>query len=358
MTSIVKNKSCKLSDIAENAGLALSTVSRILNNNPGDYSSEETRQRVRLIAKKLGYRTNFGYKLMQGQKTHTVAIMMAEDYIKSEEHISELIIRLLNKFDQLDYSVYFKTFTYSTVDNLEKVRELISRGVEHFLLLGNPVGAVEIEKEIENNERSVLGFNTTEIKRYICVDSACGILAIFRFFLNEGRNFRLVCPVNDLNMDNTRIIALQRLFPALTFEQIVERYVFTIDAIELCKINLVTDLSAAGWEGTARIVKELPQVNALFFLTDYVAIGGANFLTMNGFEVGKGMLVAGFNNVPAVKLYPFPISSVEHDLDRIVSLLVEESLVITPCQHIVEPIVHIRTSNAYTQKKELAYEKD
>ncbi len=48
MASIVKNKSCKLSDIAESAGLALSTVSRILNNHPGDYSSEEMSTRINI----------------------------------------------------------------------------------------------------------------------------------------------------------------------------------------------------------------------------------------------------------------------------------------------------------------------
>ena len=78
-------------------------------------------------------------------------------------------------------------------------------------------------------------------------------------------------------------------------------------------------------------------------MNDYMAIGGANFLVRNGFEVGKDMLVAGCNNISAVQLYPFPISSVEHDLGKMVSLLVEESLVTTPCQQIIEPIVHIRT---------------
>jgi hypothetical protein len=53
--------------------------------------------------------------------------------------------------------------------------------------------------------------------------------------------------------------------------------------------------------------------------------------------------VAGFNNVPAVTLYPYPISSVEHDLDKVVDLLVEESLLTTACKHIIKPIIHIRT---------------
>ncbi|MHB9139998.1 MAG: LacI family DNA-binding transcriptional regulator [Victivallaceae bacterium] len=342
--SIVKNKSCKLSDVAEKAGLSIATVSQILNNKPCNYSSEETRQRVRLIAKELGYRTNFGYRLMQGQNTHTVAIMVAEAYQNSEEHYNELIIRLMNKFDQLNYSVYFRVFTYSEEDNLEKVRDLISRGVEHFVFLGDPVGHVNVEKEIENSGRSLVGFGNC-LKRHVNVDSAAGVMAIFRFFLNEGRDFRLVCPANHLNSDNTRIIALQRLFPELTVEQIVKRYIFVTDAVDLCHADLAVDLGAAGWAGASRIVKELPQVNALCFMTDYMAIGGANLLSRSGLEVGKDILVAGFNNVAAVKLYPFPISSVEHDVDRLVALLVEESLGTAPCQYIIEPIVHIRIND-------------
>jgi hypothetical protein len=44
---IIKNKTCRLSDVAEAAELSLATVSQILNNKPCNYSSEETRQRVR-----------------------------------------------------------------------------------------------------------------------------------------------------------------------------------------------------------------------------------------------------------------------------------------------------------------------
>lgn len=331
-----------MSDVAEAAELSLATVSQILNNKPCNYSSEETRQRVRHIAKELGYRTNFGYRLMQGQKTHTVAIMVSQAYMKSEEYLNELIIRLINKFDQLDYSVYSRSFTYSAEDNLEKVRELISRGVEHFVLIGSPVGHAEIEKEIENSGRSQV-CHGPNFKRYVIGGSAIGIMTIFRFFLNEDRNFRFVCPVNLLDADNSRIIALQRLFPELTFKQIVERYVFTTGSVDFNSPDFAIGFSKVGWEGVSRIVKALPQVNALYFMTDYMAVGGANFLLRHGFEVGKDILVAGFNNIPAVKLYPFPISSVEHDLDRVVSLLVEESQLDTPCQHIVEPVVHIRT---------------
>lgn len=340
---LVSDNSCKLRDVAEKAGLSLATVSQILNNRTSNYSSEETRQRVRQIAKKLGYRTSFGHKLIQGQKTRTVAIMLSQSYMKTEEHLNELIIRLMDKFDQLDYSVYLKSFAYSTAENLEIARELFSRGAEHFVFVGDPVGCLEIEKEIENKGRSLVCFGTQNLTRYVNVDTADGAMTIFRFFLDEGRNFRLVCPINDLNMKNTRIIALQRLFPELAYEQIIERYIFTTDGVDFRNADFAVELRTKGWKATSRIVRELPNVNALYFHNDLMALGGANFLARNGFEVGKDMLVAGFNNIQAVKFYPFPISSVEHDSEKIVSLLVEESLVTSPCQHIIEPIVHIRT---------------
>ena len=340
--SIVKKKNCTLRDVAGKTGLSVATVSEILNNKPCNYSSEETRQRVQNTAKMLGYRTNFGYKLMQGQSTNTVAILISQTYIQSEEYISELIIRLMNKFDQLDYAVYFKAFTPSAEKNLEQVRELVSRGVEHFVLIGDPLGYLEIEKEIMNKGLSIVCFGSQTLTRFVSADISAGVMTIFRFFLNEGRDFRLVCTLNHLDANNTRIVALQRLFPELVFEQIVERYIITTDAVDFENADFAVNLSKAGWEGTSRIIKSFPQVNALCFMNDYMAIGGANFLGRHGFEVGTDMLVAGFNNVQAVKIYPLPISSVEINMERIVPLLVEESLVNTPCQHIIEPIVHIR----------------
>lgn len=331
-----------LKTIAAEARLSVSTVSQILNDKSNNFSSEINKQKVRQIAQKLGYRTNFGYRLMQGQKTHTVAIMLSEAYMNAEEHLNELIIKLMNKFNQLDYSVYSMNFTHSVEDNLDKVRELISRGVEHFVLIGEPVGCFEIEQEIEQRERSLVCYGRG-LKRIIHVDSIAGALGIFHFFSNENRDFRFVCPLNHAVKDNTRLIALQQLFPELTFEQIIERYVVTTKAINFESANYPAHLSDLGWEGASKTVKTLPQVNAIFFMTDYMAIGGANFLTLNGFEVGKDVLVAGFNNVPAVTLYPFPISSVEHDLDKVVDLLVEESLLTTACKHTIKPIIHIRT---------------
>jgi DNA-binding LacI/PurR family transcriptional regulator len=45
-----------LADVAKRAGVALSTVSAVLNNRPDCFVSEETRQRILKAAEELGYR--------------------------------------------------------------------------------------------------------------------------------------------------------------------------------------------------------------------------------------------------------------------------------------------------------------
>ena len=70
--------------IAERAGLSQSTVSQILNRKANDFSSEETRQRVFALASELGYKQNFGHKLLRGDKTRTVGVLLGMHRITLE----------------------------------------------------------------------------------------------------------------------------------------------------------------------------------------------------------------------------------------------------------------------------------
>ena len=59
--------------IAEVAGVSVATVSHVLNNR-SNVCTEATAERIRKVASELGYRVNFGYKLMHSIPTRTVAV--------------------------------------------------------------------------------------------------------------------------------------------------------------------------------------------------------------------------------------------------------------------------------------------
>ena len=171
---------CSLKDIAQECGLSVSTVSQILKNSPCDYSSKQTRARVRETAQRLGYRTNYGYRLMRGQKTMTVAILASMEHMRAEEHVKQLVIELMSCFDRKGYASYFNTFAYDAQENLNKVRDLLARGVEYFIFVGAPLGHRELEQEIEDKGGYLIS-TSRELRNHIYLDAMRASLRLLEY---------------------------------------------------------------------------------------------------------------------------------------------------------------------------------
>ena len=65
-----------LKDIARECGLAVSTVSNILNNNETSFASEEVRVRVRSTAQRLGYKKDYLSSSLRTRKTKSVGLVV------------------------------------------------------------------------------------------------------------------------------------------------------------------------------------------------------------------------------------------------------------------------------------------
>ena len=307
--------------IAERAGLSQAAVSQILNRKANDFSSEETRRRVFAIAGELGYKQKFGHKLLRGDKTQTVGILLPMHRIALEEHMQALIIMLLDKLERKGYGSYFVTLAESEEKNLQLIRDLVGRGVDCFIVLGEPVGERKIEQEIVKNGRTVIGY-LNSFRRTLTQSITQSCCEILRFFLDEGRtNFRFLLG-SPLSPGNERFLSLKQVFSELTDAEIRSRYY-----VELGRLGEHDDIdlyARIGYEKTRETLEQDPSVSAIFYLSDYFAIGGVRYLLETGRKIGSDVLVAGFNNIHAIRNSFFPISSVEHALPEITDALVEE----------------------------------
>ena len=308
-----------LKQVAERAGLSQSTVSQILNRRPNDFSSEETRRRVFAIASEIGYKQNFGHKVLRGDKTHTIAILLGMHRISLEEHIQELIIMLLDKFEQKNYASYLITLGDTASGNMKKIKDLISRGVDGFVAIGSPHGGKEMEQEIRTRGKSIIGFNA-DFKRNIYQGVSASAEAILRFFLSEGRiNFKVLFGEG---IDSERMQAVYRLFPDLSKDELLSRYYVGMG--NLGEHNDIDLFSRIGYEKTREVMENDPSVQALYYLSDYFALGGVRYLYEHGYRVGEDVAVGGFNNINAVRNHVCPISSGRHKLEEISDILVKE----------------------------------
>lgn len=130
----VKKENVTMKTIAEEAGVTLTTVSRILNNKGGKYA-DKTKERIFEIADRLKYRPNALVLGMQSGKTNTAGVMLPT----SEWFYSQIIAGIHEVF--LDHETLMMLDWNSRSinekdDTLERriIHQLVDRRVDGIIL--------------------------------------------------------------------------------------------------------------------------------------------------------------------------------------------------------------------------------
>ena len=116
-----------LADVAELAGVSLTTVSRVLNNR--GYLSEKTKKNVADAIEKLGYRPNSLARALHGKRTQTVGLIVPA---VSLPFFGELAVEVENALADAGYRILI----CNSMGRADREREYLS------LLVGNRVDGI------------------------------------------------------------------------------------------------------------------------------------------------------------------------------------------------------------------------
>ena len=298
--------------ISEHTGLAVSTISEILNNKP-NFCSRETRQYVLDTAGKLGYTPNLGFKLMTGRDTGTAVILYSQRRISFEEHNRALAMLLLEELDKLGRSAYTVVLSVDAKQNLQRIRELISRGCREFFFLGAPMGDREIYNLIDNEKLNHSHFNSYGATfNSILIDYnfvTAGFLDYYLerdirpYLLYTGRHFERYAKAELLRRD---------LVPEQHFIEISDHG------------HLQKDCFMLAYERTRDAIKthigHVQTPAGFICMTDCDAMGALAALNLAALPVAYNAipLVCGFGNSSYSKLSIQPVNSVDLKLKYVV----------------------------------------
>ncbi|MBQ9754763.1 MAG: LacI family DNA-binding transcriptional regulator [Lentisphaeria bacterium] len=339
-----KKSKVTLRDIAAAVNLSPAAVSQILNNKEINYCSEATKERVRQAARDLGYRRNIGYKLMHHQSTGTVGIMIASGFIPQEEHYRTLILELLREFEERSLAAFCHIMPRNEKQALAKVHDYIARGVEHFVFIGCPTGWEKIDEECSRLGITAV-FTREFTRRFVANDVTSGLEVIFRHLIGHcGENFKLLCSESWASApENNRLDALQRIFPELSREKIIEKFIFlTSNPAEGC------DLPRWAYEtsskGTADILRKYPDLKGIIFVNDLFAWGGSELLRTENYKKYRNLYLAGCNYNLLMRFTPLNFATVEFDVHAMVQAVADAALSDAPCRKWIPTIPHINVA--------------
>lgn len=130
-----------LKDVAKEAGLTVTTVSRVLNNR--GYISDNARQRVAAAIEKLNYRPNELARSLQNKSSNTIGVIVP--HIR-HPYFAEMISNLENEAHKKGYKILLCNSQGREDKMLEYVDMCYSNRVSGLILFSGTVDAAVFEK--------------------------------------------------------------------------------------------------------------------------------------------------------------------------------------------------------------------
>ncbi|MBE6365967.1 MAG: LacI family transcriptional regulator [Lentisphaerae bacterium] len=339
-----------IKDIALRANVSYQAVSAVLNNKTNCRVSPQKREHIHNIARELGYQVNFGYKLMHGHSTHTVAIVSAMRQIDSEEHIQKMLLKLIRQMNLMGFSTYFKNMTANAEENIRQIRELVTRGAEHFVFIGTPFGHAEIESELSKSQRTFIGWNSL-FSRNLKADSVEASFKLLSFLKEQsGENPLLILP-GKKSVSSARFEALQQLIDDQTVDDILKKNVIFTQSLEWDEKDFEAKAFELGYTGTEMAFAGEHKPRAIAYFTDGFAMGGACWCQQHDLIIGKDIFLSGFNNIDAVRFNAFPIASAAHPIDRSIEIILQQMNKTEPFETTLQLDVFLRDINNHPFQK-------
>lgn len=293
---MVTSMSVTIKDVAKAANVSVATVSRVLNkkNNVSDEAIEAVQQAV----KHLGYSPNFlGRDLRKSETRRILAIIASTE----QSFYSEVLRGMEEGAMARGYDVLIATTRDDPKHEMHLLEMLFSRSVDGAVLLGPKLDAATISSLAENHNIA------------ICLERLenCRVLTVTINNVSAGRD-----AVNYLIRKGRRRIGLlttqQRSQSSVDREQ-GYREALAENGLRYDE-NLVYygDYSSdAGMRGCERLMKLKEPPDAIFSISDMIAIGAMNYAIENRIQIGSDVLFFGFDNIQYSRIFIPHLSTVQ-----------------------------------------------
>ncbi len=281
--------SVTIKDVAKAAGVSVATVSRVLNNSSA--VSDETAASVNQVIKDMGYSPNFLGRNLRKCETHNILAILPS----TEHTVYTNIIRGMQDAAYPDYDIFLSTSSSYIDTEMRLLNMLFNRTVDAAVLLGTQLDADTLN-DLSQKYNIALCSERVEKAKVLTVtvnDEQAAYDAV-SFFLKKGK--RKIGLVTTSGVSN----ALSSLDRERGYARALAEY--GIDKDEQYIFRCTYDYTDGA--KALKYFMSLPEPpDAVFCISDLLAIGLINQALTQGIEVGSQLDVCGFDNVSISEMY-------------------------------------------------------
>ncbi len=293
-----------LKAVAARADVSYQTVSKVLNGQ--SQVSPETRQRIMDAVHELGYRPNYIARNMRIQRSFMIGYSWVQTPPDQINHIlDQFLSSMVREAEAAGYHLLPFPFREGQVGDY---RELIDTGrVDGFVLTSVDYNDPRIHFLLERSFPFVaFGRSNPELVfPYVDVDGADGIRQAVEYLIQRGhRQIAAIAWPTDSRVGNERILGYFETMRLAGLE------------VKPTWVERGEGAFEFGREATLRLL-DLPHPDrptALIALNDTQAIGAMQAARERGLEVGKELLIIGFDDAPMSQYLMPPLTTIRQPI--------------------------------------------
>ncbi|MBX3061983.1 MAG: LacI family DNA-binding transcriptional regulator [Anaerolineae bacterium] len=294
-------------DVALKAGVSQGTVSRVLNGTPTSISiSSDTQQRVMQAVEELGYYPNLAARTLRTQRTHLIAIMIAD--ISNPFYHS--IVRTIQDIVRVkDYDVMIANTDHHYEDEKRFCAAVMRRAVDGVIMVPFHLSTEEIDQVIKRTGTSIvaLGKHIThpEVDLVYADDQLATYQGVHWLIADQGHQHIGFIGVPDSFPPGPR--RLHGYEAALTEAGIALNPEYMVFG----------DFTAeTGYQSMQNFLSLPTPPTAVFCCNDRIAIGAIAAAQDMGRRVPTDVAVIGFDNIPeATLIRPHLTTMAQHPVE-------------------------------------------
>ncbi|MTI68815.1 MAG: LacI family transcriptional regulator [Firmicutes bacterium] len=272
-----------IKDVAKEAGVSISTVSRVINNSKP--VSPEIKRKVLQIIDELGYRPNEVARTLVTKKSYLIGVVVTD---LGNSYIADMVRGIEEVGKMYNYDILLCS-TYGEKEAEAKYFNLLDRKqVEGIILISNSLND-DIEEIIGRYKKPFVYLSRYSFeKKYptVTINNYQAAYEMTKYLQSLGHD-NIAYVSSDMGPNSVEGCIHNGYKDAIKENENGEEKVYDAKGID------VED----GYEIAKDIAKDLEEVSAVFCSTDELALGVSNYLSDNNIKVPEEVSIAGFGDI-------------------------------------------------------------
>ena len=292
--------SVTMRDVAQQAGVSIKTVSRVVNNQ-GEIA-EATRQRVLAVIEELGYRPSRVARSLVTQRSHSIGFVIPDI---TNPFFPEVARGVQDAAQTNDVNVFMCNTDEKPTEHLQLLYSLADQGVDGLILFSALVSNKDLN-HFADSFRPIVTINRLtdhpDISK-ILVDNYRGAQLAVNHLVERGHTAIGM-------LSGQAGISVSQIRRVDGFRDAMKNNGLTVNEDWIVKVS---PIMINGREATRQLLTQHPKITALFAYNDLLAIGALRACSELGRRVPDDCAIVGFDDIQLATMVTPSLTTVHYD---------------------------------------------